>query len=29
MYDGYRSAAMLFDHEVRAPAEWELEYAGD
>ena len=25
--DGYRSAAMLFDHEVRAPAAWELEYA--
>jgi hypothetical protein len=20
---------MLFDHEVRAPAEWELEYAGE
>jgi hypothetical protein len=20
---------MLFDHEVRAPAEWELEYSGD
>jgi len=20
---------MLFDHDVRAPAEWEVEYAGD
>jgi hypothetical protein len=27
--DGYGSAGMLFDHDVRAPAQWELEYAGE
>jgi len=26
--DGYRFAGMLFEHDVRAPAEWEQEYAG-
>jgi len=27
--EGYRLAGMLFDHDVRAPAEWEQEYAAD
>jgi hypothetical protein len=26
---GYGSAGMLFGHDVRAPAEWEVEYASE